>query len=245
MGTRFELVLPSDQAGVMRAAGEAALDEIRECHERLNRFDDTSLLRHLLRTALRQPVPLDADTFALFVDAIAVWSASGGAFDPTVPAGTMDAIELDHEARAVRFTRPVETLDFGAIAKGHAVDLAARLLRCHGVTSAFLHGGTSSALGIGTPPQGEWRVALDTIITIPLVDAAMSVSAVWAGNPHPTIDPRTGIIVTEPRRAVVVGPSARLADAWATAALVLGHRPEALGPEWTVRIDQPDTLVPA
>lgn len=245
MGTRFELVLPSDEAGVMRAAGEAALDEIRECHERLSRFDDTSLLRHLLRTAHRQPVLLDADTFALFADAIAVWSASGGAFDPTVPARAMDAIALDREACTVRFTRPVETLDFGAIAKGHAVDLAARVLRRHGVTSAFLHGGTSSALGLGTPPEGEWRVALDAVTTVPLTDSAMSVSAVWNGNPHPTIDPRTGGVLSEPRRAVVVGPSARLADAWATAALVLGHRPEALGPDWTVRIDGPDTLVPA
>jgi thiamine biosynthesis lipoprotein len=245
MGTRFELVLPSDDAGVMRAAGEAALDEIRECHERLSRFDDASQLRHLLRTADRRPVPLDADTFALFSDAIAVWEASCGAFDPTVPAGAMDAIELDHDARAVRFTHPVEALDFGAIAKGHAVDLAARALRRHRVTSAFLHGGTSSALGIGTPPEGEWRVALDAVTTIPLTDAALSVSAVWDGNPHPTIDPRTGVVLIEPRRAVVVGPSARLADAWATAALVLGRRPEALGPEWTVRIDWPAMLVPA
>jgi thiamine biosynthesis lipoprotein len=173
-----------------------------------------------------------------------VWRASGGTFDPTVPSGAMDAIALNADARTIRFTRPVEALDFGAIAKGHAVDLAARVLRHHGVTSAFLHGGTSSALGIGTPPEGEWRIALDAVTTIPLADEAMSVSAVWDGNPHPTIDPRTGAALAGPRRAVVVGPSARLADAWATAALVLGRRPEPLGPEWTVRIDGPDTLVP-
>jgi thiamine biosynthesis lipoprotein ApbE len=68
---------------------------------------------------------------------------------------------------------------------------------------------------------------------VTLQDQAMSVSAVWPGNPHPTTDPRTGEVLDGPRRAVVVGPSARLADAWSTAALVLGKRPDGLGPDWT------------
>lgn len=228
MGTRFELVLPAEDHHRLRAAGEAALEEIELCHQRFNRFDEASLLNHVHRTAFERPVPLDADTFALFADAGAVWSASGGAFDPTTPCRRMDAVVLDPVARTIRLLVPGVRLDLAAIAKGHAIDLAARVLHNHGVTSAFLHGGTSSALGMGTPPAGEWRVALGDGTMVILQDQAMSVSAVWPGNPHPTTSPRTGEVLDGPRQAVVVGPSARLADAWSTAALVLGRRPDGL-----------------
>jgi thiamine biosynthesis lipoprotein ApbE len=70
---------------------------------------------------------------------------------------------------------------------------------------------------------------------VTLRDSALSVSAVWEENPHPTRDPRTGLAVTGKRRVVVTGPSARLADAWSTAALVLGTAP-VLGPGWQVEI---------
>jgi len=257
MGTRFELVLPDGEPA--RAVGEAALEEIEACHARFSRFDDASLLNHILRVGHRQPVPLDADTYALFEDAIRVWRDSGGAFDPTVPHHGMDAVALDPPTRHIRLTSPVPRLDLGAIAKGHALDLAARVLRSHGVASGFLHGGTSSAVGIGHPPgESGWRIALAGGGEVVLKDQAMSVSAVWDGNPHPTLDPRTGEpgpLGPSPRakrggrdpegsllaplgvtchRAVVVGPGARLADAWSTAALVLGRRPEAMPPGYAL-----------
>ena len=236
MGTRFELVLGGEDPAALRPVAEAALEEIGACHERFNRFDGASLLSHIHRAAAAKPVPLDTDSFALFTDALAVWRASGGAFDPTVPARSMEAIVLDPAHRTLALTQPGVSLDLGAIATGHALDLAARLLREHGVTSAFLHGGTSSALGIGSPPEGTWRVALQDGHTVDLTDAALSVSAVWAENPHPTIDPRTGLALTGSRQVAVIGPSARLADAWSTAILVLGERPATVGPEWTVHL---------
>jgi len=233
MGTRFELVLPDGEPA--RAVGEAALEEIEACHARFTRFDDASLLNHILRSGHERPVPLDADSYALVEDAIRVWRDSGGAFDPTVPHRGMDALVLEEDTRHIRLTRPVPGLDLGAIAKGHALDLAARVLREHGVTSGFLHGGTSSAVGIGHPPGDTgWRVALAGGGEVVLKEQALSVSAVWDGNPHPTLDPRTGQPMPGPRSAVVVGPGARLADAWSTAAVVLGRRPEAMPSEYAL-----------
>ena len=237
MGTRFELVLAGEDPAGLRPAGEAALEEIAACDARFNRFAEASLLSHIHRTASTRPVPLDLDSFALFADALAVWRASGGAFDPTTPARSMDGLVLDPVRHTIALTRPDIALDLGAIAKGHALDLAARLLRQHGVTRAFLHGGTSSALGIGSPPGGAWRVALRDGRTVTLTDAALSVSAVWPDNPHPTIDPRTGAPLDRARWAAVIGPSARLADAWSTAVLVLGERPAVLEQEWIVHLE--------
>src|SRR5262245_23480986 len=220
MGTRFELVLPAGNFATTRAIGEAALAEIEDCHRRFSRFQRSSLLPHIMRSVDRGPVRLDRAPLQMFEEARAVHGDSEGAFDVTVPERGMDAIVLDPEACTIRLMREVP-LDLGGIAKGHALDLAARVLREHGIDRAFLHGGTSSAIGIGLPFDAEgWRVELAGGGEVMLNDRALSVSAVWAGNPHPTLDPRTGEPIAGPRRAVVLGPKARLADAMSTAALV-------------------------
>jgi thiamine biosynthesis lipoprotein len=216
MGTRFELVLPAGE--MARAIGEAALAEVEDCHRRLSRFEESSLVSRIMREGHQAPVRLDRDTFALFADAMRVWRDSSGAFDITVPARAMDAIELDPGGCTIRLRSQGVPLDLGGIAKGHALDLAARVLTEHGVASAFLHGGTSSAIGIGAAPGAAgWRVELSGGSEVLLRDRALSVSAVWEGNPHPTLDPRTGREVPGPRRAVVTGPSARMCDALSTA----------------------------
>ncbi|MEO8448633.1 MAG: FAD:protein FMN transferase [Gemmatimonadota bacterium] len=244
MGTRFELVIQGRYEPVLRAAGEAALEAIETAHRELTRFEPSSLLSHIRRAGRDRPVPLTVPMVALFADAQAVWRASDGAFDPTTADGAgFEAVELDFAAGTVRLRKDV-ALDFGAIGKGHALELAAAVLREHGVTSAFLHGGTSSAVAIGAPPGEQgWRVGLegDDAPVLTLADAALSVSGArgrqipdgddWVSH---VTDPRSGDPLTGDGRVAVIGPCARLADAWSTAALVLGRRPAALGPEWDV-----------
>lgn len=268
MGTRFEIVLvagPSSWSEAdLCAAGEIAIDDIDDWHRRLSRFAPDSLVSHINRTAALTPVALDAQMWRLFRDAVAVWSATGGAFDITVaPAlvahGFSDsavparggraqghALVLDDDARTVSFREAGVSLDFGAIGKGHALDCAAERLRDCGVTSAFLQGGTSSGLAIGRPPgERGWRVALGPGLgaaVVTLADAAFSLSDAEAqrsacGHRH-LVDPRQpvdGIDATDemdrtdgPTRALVTGPSARLADAWSTGLVVLGHIPETM-----------------
>lgn len=270
MGTRFELVLADgEDPARLRAIGEAALEEIRVAHDLLTRFTPGSLLARLSICPAGRGVSLDRDTFQLFVDAVQVWTSSGGAFDPALGTG-MAAIHLDAAHQSLTLDHQGVRLDFGAIAKGHALDLATRVLRSGGIVAAFLHGGTSSVVGLGAPAgRPGWPVRLASLsapgstssgtdaaattagtpgtdpaigvttadLPVVLMNQALSVSAAWTGNPHPTVDPRTGAAVPVPRRAVVVGPTARLADAWSTALLVLGERPAVLGSEWETRLD--------
>jgi thiamine biosynthesis lipoprotein len=261
MGTRFEVALAAG-AGDLRAAGEAALDEIEGWHRRLSRFAPDSLLSHIHRTAHLAPVGLDRDTFALFDDAVRVWRASAGAFDVTVapamarhgfpesavPAAGRridgGAIELDASAWTIQLSAPDVGLDLGGIAKGHALDCAAAVLREHGVTAALLHGGTSTVVAIGRPEEADgWRVAIGPEADAPVVslrDRALSVSdaasqrtAAAAGHiMDPRALPSKGRPVDRPGRAVVAGPSARLSDAWSTAILVLGEVPDSLATEY-------------
>ncbi|MDA1305805.1 MAG: FAD:protein FMN transferase [Acidobacteria bacterium] len=238
MGTRFELVLPP-QAG-FQAIGELVMAEIDEWHQRLSRFAPDSWVSHVNRLAADEPVRCDGDVWALLVEARSVWRDSDGAFDITKGHG--DALILDASSHTVRFGRTGMALDLGGIGKGHALDRAVHLLRAHGVTSAFLHGGTSSGYALGCDSAGQpWRVSVQPGADAPVLhldDTAFAVSDA-ASQPHAHIvDPRSGADVdgAHGRGAVAVtGPSARLCDAWATALVVLAdtraESPDHQGPE--------------
>ena len=130
----------------------------------------------------------------------------------------------------------------GAIGKGYAVERAVEVLREAGVTSALLHGGTSTVQAIGQPPGEEcWKVAVGRptpspdaaaglLASVSLKNEAMSVSAVW-GNHFQVegrtfghiIDPRTGEPAVGTALAAVVLASATETDALSTALLTAGR----------------------
>jgi thiamine biosynthesis lipoprotein len=149
----------------------------------------------------------------------------------------IDAVEVDADAGTVRFLRPGVSLDVGAAGRGYAIDRAIGILREHGVTSALLHGGTSSAHAIGAPPgEASWKIAWEAPAgsaaddrVLSLVDHAVSFSG-RHGRSHETPDgrqvhvrdPRTGDAVVHTLAAGVIGPSSFLCDMLSTALLVAG-----------------------
>lgn len=241
MGTRFELVLaePDTPAGdpALAAVGEAAMEEILLWHRRLSRFAPDSLVSHINRTAAQAPVRLDRSVFDLFRDALHVRDESDGAFDITLGAPDGSVI-LDPRELTIRFDYSDASIDLGGIAKGHAVDAAVAVLRANGVTTALLHGGTSSIAALGAAPGADgWTVALARLPGAPTVllrDETLSVSWTASQGGH-IVDPRTGAVPPDTVCAIT-GPSARLGDAWSTAVSVLGRRPDGMGPEWRAQI---------
>ncbi|MBL8896730.1 MAG: FAD:protein FMN transferase [Planctomycetes bacterium] len=240
MGTRFELVLVDDGArpsAELRAAGEQALDEIRACDARYSAFRRDSERSRVLREAPRaEGTLLGADFAALLSLCRELARASGGAFDPALREGSA-AWDLDPAARRLRFLGVEPALDFGAVAKGWALDHAAAVLQEAGVTRALLHGGTSSVVALGAPPGGAgWRVALrdpsrgvdaEPLARVELRDLALGVSAPHgrrdaAGRGH-VLDPLDGRSAEAPF-ACALHPSAAIADAWSTALLVRASR---------------------
>ncbi len=255
MGTRFELVLHGGDEFFLQAVGEQAIETIRDEHRRLSLFDPASHISRVNAAGATNPVTVDRDLFDLLATAAAVWKQSGGAFDPAVggfmrrwghrgqppDAGLravgFDAVRLDPDRLTVAAHRPRRALDLGGIAKGYALDRAAGVIREAGVGAALLHGGTSSIAAIGAPPGTEgWRVRLSSGRgELCLRDRSASISAPSgrvseAGAAH-IIDPRTGAPVGVRGESVVVCESGTLADAWATALVVTGDRPDRMPPE--------------
>ncbi len=273
MGTRFEFVLFGSDPTRLRAAGESALDLINDWDRRLSWFSRGSVLSHLNARAGDGPVPIDRELHGLLVLSREVWRDSDGAFDITVaplmvawglrnaaPSGRpdlesarscvgMDGVEILDDPPTVRFLRPGMSLDLGSIAKGAALDAAAAVLRECGVTSALLHGGTSSVVAIGSPPgRDSWPVAIETghgdRPVVHMCDTSLSVSAPRGrtamtdrGPVGHIIDPRTGLPAARTGTAAVIYKSGALADAWSTALLVLGSRPRAMPHDMTAILD--------
>jgi thiamine biosynthesis lipoprotein len=256
MGTRFELVLVGENEVRLRSAGEEAIREIEDWHRRLTRFSADSQLSFINRTATVRPVPLDQDLFDLLSLCAGAHGASNGAFDPTVgpvldrlgltgggsspgdPRG-MESVLLDPVHRTVWFATPGLSLDLGGVAKGFALDHAARVLRESGVPRALLHGGTSSVIALGSPEDAPaWRIAVqgeDSQIVVELKDCALSVSAPRGRTVERdgqvlghVIDPRLGTPLKPGRTAAVIGATGASTEAWSTALAVLGDRPPSV-----------------
>ena len=261
MATRFELVLDGPDAVALRAAGEEALEIIAEFDQRLSLFNKQSMLSFINTTAANRPVVLDDDLLELLTLCHQVHAQSHGAFDVTVgplmrslgfhdrpgPDGPIGSehVLLDPANRTIRFDRQGIEIDLGAIAKGAALDAAASILKECGIERALIHGGTSTAIAIGSPPDlPGWRIKIADGPTVMLRDAAVSVSAPHGrmiqteqGTVGHVLDPRLGQSAVGATAAVVIGPTAALADAWSTALLVLKAPPDSIPDSLTTCIN--------
>lgn len=263
MATRFELVLYGDDPVGLRAAGEEALREIRRIGRRFSFYDPSSELSRINHHAFDSEVSVAGDLFELLQICDSLWRLTGGAFDPTMgplmevwnfgkdqpripsPEKILEVlgqtgwqnVKLDSKTTSVRFLKSGIRIDLGGIAKGWALDEATDLLKEAGVQSGLLHGGTSSVVGIGNPPQEKaWTVGIadpyelsenpSWFETASLRDSALSVSAVHGKSMtigsveygH-VIDPKTGLALSGPIVGVVESMRAAPADAMSTALL--------------------------
>lgn len=187
MATRFEIVLCGDNPVSLRAAGEEALDEIDRLESQLSLFKPASEIAHLNARAARQAVRVTPALFRLLEHARRLTDQTNGAFDITIAPlvrcwGFMNGsghlpraeevavarakvgmhlVELNPSEFTVRFSREGVMLDLGAIGKGYAIERAVELLREAGVTSALVHGGTSTIYGLGHPPDADaWKIEI-------------------------------------------------------------------------------------
>lgn len=265
MATRFEVALHGDTPSRLRAAGEEALAEIKRLDAQLSFYNPASEVSRINTLAAGGPVRVDPRVFRLvrycaelrrrteglfdvaIVPLLRLWGFTGTegrvpdpeAISRALEVSGMDQVTFDTKNLTLRFARPGSAIDLGAIAKGYAVECAKDILKDCGVTSALIHGGTSSVYGIGAPPgQDTWRVAIrdprhqnDALGVVGLRDCALGVSAVHgksfvAGGSEygHVIDPNTGCAVAGVRLAAVTGPSATDCDALSTALLIAGEQ---------------------
>jgi thiamine biosynthesis lipoprotein len=258
MACRFEITLADEDARHVAAAREA-LDEVDRIEEALTVFRDSSEVMRVNREGSAGPVRVSEALFSLLERCRELHQAAEGAFDPTstplsrawgflareerLPTAEdiaaarvlvgFEKVELDRDARTVRFQEPGMALNFGGIGKGYALDHVVVLLRRQGVPRALLSAGGSSALafggGEGFPVDVRSPLVETVIAHLRLREAALGTSgpgeqffeAGGRSYGH-VLDPRTGWPTAGVLSASAVATSAADADALSTAFLVGG-----------------------
>jgi thiamine biosynthesis lipoprotein len=239
------------EEGIARAFGW-----FRQVEQCCTRFDPQSEAMRLT-AQIDVPVPVSDMLFEAVQFALAVAEDSGGAFDPTVgyrmesrgfsreyrtgqivrtalepgPDVSYRDVHLDPDRRTITLGRPL-ILDLGAVAKGLAIDMAARELRASG--DFAIDAGGDLYLGGHGPNGGPWRIGIrhprldhQLIDSVSVSDAAVCTSGDYerrspGEDGHHIVDPRTGASANAVASVTVIGPTAMLADALATAAFVAG-----------------------
>lgn len=177
---------------------------------------------------------------------VALWDITGDFYLPSpeevaelLPLTDFRLIEVNERASTVYLPLPGMRIDLGAIAKGYAADEAARILREEGVQSAILDFGGNIYV-VGSRPDGEpWRIGVQD----PFLgrgnylgvyrgsDQAVVTSGTYERfvisdgvKYHHILDPDTGFPADSGVEGVTIlaEESSTLADAYSTAAFVLG-----------------------
>lgn len=213
-----------------------------------SRFDESSEVMRLAHT-VNAPVAVSPLLFECTAVALQLAELTDGAFDPAIGVqmerrgvqrnyktgaavasglqngATYRDVKLDRQTRTISLRQPL-VLDLNAVAKGLAIDLAARELSdypdlCIEAGGDVLVHGHNAA---GTP----WQVGIQhpraeglLIDTLSLSDAAVCTSGDYERGQH-VLDARTGQPSSRLVSVSVVAPSALAADGLSTAAMIVG-----------------------
>ena len=257
MGTMVSIEVVSQRPEAeIQPVVDRALGWFRTVEKTCSRFDAGSELQQLC-ARVGAPVSVSPLLFEVLRFSLALARETRGAFDPTVgmrlesrgfnrhyltgevissgvPMDTKVSyqdVKLDSTRKAVTLRRPL-VLDLGGVAKGFAIDLAAREL------SQFdgfcVEAGGDLFVG-GRGPQGEnWQIGVQhprepgaVFCVINVSNQAVCTSGDYErpapdGVGHHLIDPRTGRSPDVLVSATAIAPTAFLADGLSTTALVLG-----------------------
>jgi len=259
MGCLFSVKIVAADFASAKTAADAAFSRIRELDAVMSDYRPESELSRLSATAgSGKALPVGADLWPILEASRRFWEDSGGVFDITLGPCTQlwresrksgrlpsaDALKAARDASGIQFLtldaamhtarleKPGMRLDLGGIAKGWALDEAARLLReKHGVADFLIDAGGQIA-ALGHPPGKEaWHLAIERLpgeseertTVVRLRDLHLATSGDLhqfveiGGRRHShIIDPATGLGSTVSVQASVISTSGTTADVAAT-----------------------------
>ena len=253
MATTYEVFILNEDGHYAHQAAQAAFDRLDQLEQDLSRYVENSDISRINNLAAGQSLRIGQDTFECLQLSQRINAETNGAFDITVgslmscwlnPDKTlrapskeeldlarqrtgMDLLQLDESLYTVELLRDGVQIDLGGIGKGYAIDKITELLRDWTIDVALIHGGYSTALGIGTPKGKQgWPVTLSnphtrkqTLAGLYLQDQALSGSGLQKGR-H-IIDPRRQKPVEGSSAAWACARDAATADALSTAFMVM------------------------
>ena len=259
MGTAIRVELWAADRKSGEAAAAAVMDEMHRVDRAMSPHKPGSELCRINREAARQPVVLSEEMLGLIQKARAFSHLTEGAFDITYAAvGQLydyrqqlrpnpqelaaaqacvgwQHLQVDAQARTLRFGLDGMRIDLGGFAKGHAVDNAVALLARRGIRHAYVSAGGDSRV-LGDRRGRPWSVAIrdprragEVVAVLPLEDVSISTSGDYeryfddgAERVHHLIDPATGRSPDGVHSVTILAPDGLTSEALSKAVFVLG-----------------------
>jgi FAD:protein FMN transferase len=259
MGTRIAVQLWSTEPNLARHAIDAVMADMHRTDELMSTYKPESQLSQVNAHGFERPVQVDADIIDVVEKSLEYSRLSDGIFDITyasvghlydyraqvhptedeiasaLPSIDYRQLEVDHEARTIRFLQPGMRIDLGGFAKGWAVDRGVEILRALGIGHAMVNAGGDTRL-LGDRLGKPWLVGIrdprrdGAVVTrIPLEDEAISTSGDYERyfehdgvRHHHILVPGTGKSPSSVRSVTVIGPTATRTDGLTKPIFILG-----------------------
>ena len=246
LGTLVDVTLTAADTRSAQQAFDAAFGEVERIQQLMSAHHPASEVSRLSEQAHLRPMRVHPDTLAVLRLALALHAESGGIFDVAtgdvmagagrVPAlarargeerGTSADILIDADGQ-VRFARALH-LDLGGVAKGYAMDCAARSLQAHGINSALLNAG-GDMLAIGQENHTVHLRFASGVKAVAVLRKGAFAASCHAGalSPGAHVDARDARTLQRRDTIAVQAPTAAEADALTKVAMVCGATADRL-----------------
>ena len=263
MGTLVTFTIDDSNAELAKNAIHAAADVMQGIEDKFTIYGNHgNAVKTFNHAPIHTPFPFDDDINQVLQTAIQIEQQSQGAFNPAL--GKLDKLwgfsstNTPHEPPSDKvinqYRQHIEhciqslghqqwmrknnncQLDFGAIAKGFAIDQGIYILKKYGIQNAMINAGGDMRL-IGTHHGKPWRIGIRHPRNKEKILATLSlsgdVSIVTSGDYeryfiyqgkryHHILNPHTGFPSHASQSTTVIAKNATLADAWSTALFVQG-----------------------
>lgn len=267
MGTKVVIVAyssPEVNETIVATGVSKAFREIDRIEKLMSTWIESSDVSKVNAAAGKSAVEVGPDTLAVIEKSLWIAKQSDGVFDITfdsmrgvwkfdegavakVPPKALvekarklvdyRQVEVDHDKSTVKLTKPGVRINLGGIAKGYAVDAAAKMLEQSGVKAYFIQAGGDLFVRGRKPDGSPFRVGVrdprggpqDSFALMEVQDHAFSTAGdyerafVLDGKRfHHIIDPRTGYPAKASRSVTLWAADAFTADALDDAVFILG-----------------------
>jgi len=253
MATIFEILISHEDKKYARKAAQEVFFEVDRLEHELSRFIENSDISRINQLAINESTKVGPDAFECLLQCAKLYIDTNGAFDITIGSlmgcwlnenktlrkpskkkislarqrTGLHHIQLDETQFSIQIISSPVQLDPGGFGKGYAVDKMAELLIEWDFEAFLIHGGKSSVLAVGSPPEEEgWHVSLTSpfnnkqmIEQVCLKNQAMSGSGLQKG--FHIIDPRTAQPIKANSAVWTFAPTAATCDALSTAFIVM------------------------
>jgi thiamine biosynthesis lipoprotein len=264
LGTLVEFTIYTDKPDKAFKAITKAAAVMQHIEDKFTTYGDVAnTVKQFNLAKVRQPVALDSEVEQLLLQSISIRKQSHGAFDPTLgvlnqlwgfsgerlskhPPSNKDIIQALKQSGVKNIKKTDQgwvklvqglALDFGAIAKGYAIDQAVTILKSYGFDQAIINAGGDMFI-LGQHGDKPWRIAIrHPRQSKPLgwLEVDHDTSIVTSGDYerfyryegeryHHILNPKTGDPARASQSVTLIASSATLADAWSTALFVLGDK---------------------